>query len=342
MRNIVFALALCSGCVGRGTHELVEVQLDATRTALRARTAQCQKDLADKDDLAEALKEDYATCEVALEVLAIEKEALQTEVDAYREELAAVLAALPPPSPDLVPCAKPPRRRGRPEPCLEPAPEPDPAELAAAREAVGEALILSSTRRVEQALRDAFHADVALRLAELVDEGKVELFREEPWVVVRIDSDRIFNEGRLTPSPRGKVLLDELGAALRPARGWRVRIEGHTDARPQYSAQYASNWERGFAAAMLVHRYLEDLGVRAEVTVASHAGTRPLDPAGTPEAHERNRRVELFLMAPDVVVEVPGNEGDPPGGDGDEGGSGEPGEGAGEPGEGAEAPGAEE
>ena len=40
---------LLLSCVTKGTHELVEVQLDATRTALSAKNASCYEDVRDRD-----------------------------------------------------------------------------------------------------------------------------------------------------------------------------------------------------------------------------------------------------------------------------------------------------
>jgi flagellar motor protein MotB len=122
-----------------------------------------------------------------------------------------------------------------------------------------------------------------------------------PFVRVRIPSDDLFNEGRVTLSPQGRLLLDDLARALVPARGWRLRATGHTDAEPRHSAAHPSNWELGFAQAMLVVRALQDAGLEADVTVGSGAGEHPLGPDVA-----KNRRVELLLRPPQAALVEPG------------------------------------
>lgn len=121
---------------------------------------------------------------------------------------------------------------------------------------------------------------------------------------VRISSDPIFvfgtgelgAEGRRRLAPFTAALLESL-ALLPQQRGWRLRIEGHTDSRPlKNSARFPTNWELSTARAVAVLRYLKDRGVPEDrLLAAGYAASRRLDEGDNKAAHRRNRRVEIRL-----------------------------------------------
>ncbi|HFD81601.1 MAG TPA: peptidoglycan -binding protein [Gammaproteobacteria bacterium] len=78
---------------------------------------------------------------------------------------------------------------------------------------------------------------------------------------------------------------------------WVLRVDGHTDKRPIRKA-FKSNWELSSARAISIVKYLIHLGIPANRLVAAGFGPyHPLDPADTPEAYRRNRRIELKLTS---------------------------------------------
>lgn len=95
--------------------------------------------------------------------------------------------------------------------------------------------------------------------------------------------------------PASEALLDEVATLMRThPEIARVRIEGHTDPR----GDDAFNLDLSKRRAKAVMRYLIARGVASERLVSEGYGeTRPLDPAHTPAAWEKNRRVELFVEA---------------------------------------------
>ena len=77
---------------------------------------------------------------------------------------------------------------------------------------------------------------------------------------------------------------------------WVMRVDGHTDARPIFTAQFRSNWELSAARAISVVQYLISRGVSPQHLVAAGFGEfQPLDSAPTEAAFSRNRRIELKL-----------------------------------------------
>ena len=76
-------------CISRSTHELVEVQLDATRSALSARNAQCYLDVSARDSTIAGLESHIQALEEDRKVLGDRNAQLEAELDARRKELAA-------------------------------------------------------------------------------------------------------------------------------------------------------------------------------------------------------------------------------------------------------------
>lgn len=74
----------------------------------------------------------------------------------------------------------------------------------------------------------------------------------------------------------------------------RIRIEGHTDERGTDAWNNRLSTQR----AQAVMRYLVGRGVPAErLEAVGYGKSRPIDPAGTDEAHAQNRRVEFHLVS---------------------------------------------
>lgn len=127
---------------------------------------------------------------------------------------------------------------------------------------------------------------------------------------IRIEGDRFvfpsevfFDVGSAAISPSGLQQLDKLAEALRaleqeipPEIKWVLRVDGHTDKRPQFSVQFPSNWELSAGRAIAVVKYLISKGISPQHLVAAGFGEyQPIDTADTPEAYARNRRLELKL-----------------------------------------------
>jgi chemotaxis protein MotB len=92
------------------------------------------------------------------------------------------------------------------------------------------------------------------------------------------------------------AILD-LQKEIPPEINWVLRVDGHTDDVPlSGTGRYRDNWELSTARATAVVKFLIEQGVPANRLVAAGFGEyQPLDPADTPEARARNRRIELKL-----------------------------------------------
>ncbi len=93
--------------------------------------------------------------------------------------------------------------------------------------------------------------------------------------------------------------LKEVAARIPGDLDWVLRVDGHTDRRPINTPQFPSNWELSSARALSIVRYLISQGIPPRRLVAAGFGEyRPLTTADTPEAWQRNRRIEIKLTLP--------------------------------------------
>jgi len=91
--------------------------------------------------------------------------------------------------------------------------------------------------------------------------------------------------------------LREIAEKIPPDIDWVLRVDGHTDKRPVRVA-FPSNWELSSARAISIVKYMIELGIPADRLVAAGFGEyHPIDPADTPEAFAKNRRIELKLSS---------------------------------------------
>lgn len=271
-------LAFLSACVPKGRHELTEVQLDATRTALSARAAQCAADGQACEATVAALEAEISARQAQLDELA-RREALRdaeiVRLEALRVGLAAELEAL---AAELA-------KKGK-------APPPQPAETVGGRAVADIAAAVGEHLRetIERERHAAARAETEAAFAALVAEGRAELATRGEAVVVRFPTALLFQEGFTTLSPRGEQVAQAAAEALSRLPGRTVTVEGHTDDAPVHTAEWPSNWERGFSRAVAVLRALEAAGAGTRLSAASFAATRPLGPDA-----RQNDRVELVV-----------------------------------------------
>jgi chemotaxis protein MotB len=116
-------------------------------------------------------------------------------------------------------------------------------------------------------------------------------------------SEVLFPVGSADVTAAGQDQIRQLAATLKqisseiPADvNWILRVDGHADRQPVDRGRFASNWELSTARAINVVKLLIADGVPADrLAAAGFADNQPLDPALTPEAYAKNRRIEIRL-----------------------------------------------
>ena len=118
-----------------------------------------------------------------------------------------------------------------------------------------------------------------------------------------VPTDILFDTGAADLNPTAEASLNKLAQTLNEVAAeipstldWVVRIDGHTDKRPIHTELFPSNWELSTARAVAIVKYLVVQGIPAHRLSANGFGQfQPLDPADTPEAYAKNRRIEIQL-----------------------------------------------
>jgi chemotaxis protein MotB len=117
-------------------------------------------------------------------------------------------------------------------------------------------------------------------------------------------SEVLFPVGSAELTPAGQagitalaITIKDIAREIPPDIHWIMRIDGHTDHQPiKPGFPFASNWELSTARAISVVKLLISYGVPADHLAATgFADNEPLDPADTPDAYAKNRRIELRL-----------------------------------------------
>ena len=115
-------------------------------------------------------------------------------------------------------------------------------------------------------------------------------------------SEVLFPVGSADLTQSGQDQIRALAATLKQIAGeipadvnWVLRVDGHADKQPRARGD-AGNWELSAERAINVVKLLVDEGIPANRLAATGFGEyQPLDPAETPAAYAKNRRIELRL-----------------------------------------------
>ncbi|MEO9336453.1 peptidoglycan -binding protein [Mesorhizobium sp. SB112] len=164
---------------------------------------------------------------------------------------------------------------------------------------LGRRLNVALAQRVQELNR--YRSDFFGRLREILSDrenirivGDRFVFQSE--VLFPVGSEVINDAGRVEMKKLADAII-ELQKEIPPEINWVLRVDGHTDDTPlSGSGRYRDNWELSSARSTSVVKYLIENGVPANRLVAAGFGEyQPLDPSNTPEARNRNRRIELKL-----------------------------------------------
>jgi len=164
---------------------------------------------------------------------------------------------------------------------------------------LGKRLNVALAQRVQELNR--YRSDFFGRLREILSDrdnirivGDRFVFQSE--VLFPAGSEQINDVGQGEMKKLADAII-ELQKEIPPEINWVLRVDGHTDNVPLSGAgRYADNWELSSARSTSVVKYLIANGVPANRLVAAGFGEfQPLDAADTPEARDKNRRIELKL-----------------------------------------------
>jgi chemotaxis protein MotB len=177
---------------------------------------------------------------------------------------------------------------------------------------------LANYREERDLLRDNFQKvaagmagvspEVGNRLAEI--SRRSEALDFDPLTgVAKLQTDILFDVGTAELKSGAEGVVRELVALLKTpeARDLRVMVAGHTDdrrvakspARDRYRDNFHLSTDRALAVSeLLVRAGLEE----SRMGVAGFGAHQPVAPNVSDKDRQKNRRVEIFVMAPQVPV----------------------------------------
>lgn len=144
-------------------------------------------------------------------------------------------------------------------------------------------------------------ADIAQRYPNLQFDPKAG--------VAKMDTDILFDSGADGLKPGADKVLAELAQLMKSPEGrdLRLMIVGHTDDRQiagrPVREKHPSNFHLSTSRALAVADQLRKLGLPDErMGVAGYGPYQPVAPNQTAQDRQKNRRVEIFVMSPEVPV----------------------------------------
>ena len=148
-------------------------------------------------------------------------------------------------------------------------------------------------KRLKQELEEA--------LGDEINRHEIEMRVTPEGLVVSLHELGFFDSGSATLLQEGQAPLGRIAGILN-AKGFQIRVEGHTDTVPIHTSQFKSNWELSTARAtevvtLLVERYGLD---PRQISVAGYSQYRPIASNETEDGRKMNRRVDLVVVSKTV------------------------------------------
>lgn len=164
--------------------------------------------------------------------------------------------------------------------------------------------ILTSNRPGNSPLSD----DATLRLKQLKD--RYPDFEFDPKTgVSKFSTDLLFNTGSDEIRPEAVKVIGEFASIMNQsdARHLKVLVSGHTDDRPvvRQTTQSKHQDNMGLSAhrALSVLRSLRKAGIaEGRMGMSGYGMHQPVETNKSESTRSRNRRVEIFVLAPDDTV----------------------------------------
>ena len=127
--------------------------------------------------------------------------------------------------------------------------------------------------------------------------------------VSRFNGDLLFASGSDVVRADGSELLKEFASIMNDpdAKQFHILVVGHTDdhevVKPGTKAKHETNWELSAHRATAVVRCLAKIGLdEPRMGAAEYSKYQPVTANADDSARQKNRRVEIYILAPDSTV----------------------------------------
>lgn len=127
--------------------------------------------------------------------------------------------------------------------------------------------------------------------------------------VSKFNGDLLFSTGSDAIQPHGTGILQEFAAIMNSgdAQQFNILVVGHTDdqpvVKPATKARHETNWDLSAHRATAVVKALAKFGIsEPRMGLAGYSRHQPKVANTSDGARQQNRRVEIFILAPDAAV----------------------------------------
>ncbi|MEI8018945.1 MAG: OmpA family protein [Schlesneria sp.] len=127
--------------------------------------------------------------------------------------------------------------------------------------------------------------------------------------VSKFSNDLLFASGSDEVQPRAKQILDEFAQIMNQgdSRNLKVLVSGHTDDKPvsrkSTADKHHDNMGLSAHRALSVMRALRKSGINENrMGVSGYGQHQPVEPNSSESTRQKNRRVEIYVLAPDTPV----------------------------------------
>ena len=143
-----------------------------------------------------------------------------------------------------------------------------------------------------------FRKGISEEIEKLGIGGYVTLESDQEKLVLRLDSQILFDSGSASLRLDGNRVLVDLGKSFKEL-DHDIEVQGHTDNRPISTSQFPSNWELSTQRATNVVRILQDeCGVSPLHLRSTGFGEfRPIGDNNTDEGRQKNRRIDIVITS---------------------------------------------
>ncbi len=157
-----------------------------------------------------------------------------------------------------------------------------------------------STRQVNNIITTAPANQAPIVTVKNAAGEGVDISSRDREVIFSIESSILFKAGSSDLTAQAKESISRVVAIIKQKYpNHYVRVEGHTDDQPisRTKNKWEDNWDLAGGRARQVLHYLLERGVNAsDLGFAGYAEQRPLNPAKSEAARQKNRRVEIVVI----------------------------------------------
>jgi chemotaxis protein MotB len=165
---------------------------------------------------------------------------------------------------------------------------------------LGKQLNIALARKVNELQQ--YRSEFFGLLQKILGDNPAVLIQGDRFV---LQASLLFKSGSSDLGVQGQIHLTTLADTLLHISrkipneiNWILRIDGHTDRVPIQNEKFASNWELSAARAVSVVRFLSQKGIpENRMAAAGFSKYHPIDQADTPDAYQKNRRIEIKLTS---------------------------------------------